>query len=264
MAHATIRCSNCGAEYDASALFCPYCHAENVPVSMQQQEDFLAEIQQKQRDLKNIPQQRVKKANHRVNRAGMRVVVAAVAILILVFAISSVRNITKRARRDKVLQQLEEYYVQQDYEAMNECMRENTDLTFGASFDKYWDVGQVYLYYTWGQEDIESAQQWIHDVEEEYLSKELVYAGAISDYLQVLTLCSELEEKGFVYGEEEVVRDFQEKSYQALLQECYLTQEEIQETLEQYEDYNTDLSKWSVLATDRALARLKKRGGSNS
>ena len=115
-----VTCGNCGAQYDENEKVCPYCGAENVPVSIKEQSDYLQGISRKKALLNTvIPQEKAKRAEKKVHRTALVLVAFFLLFALMAAGYSIVRTKQKRYNQQEALRILEEYYVNNDYEGMS-------------------------------------------------------------------------------------------------------------------------------------------------
>ncbi len=234
-----IICPNCGAEFDAAEPVCPYCGAENVKASIREQLDYLEEIDKKEKALADLPEQKSRKVNRKIGKTAL---MAGIAILIILCTVAlmganSLRH--SREKYDQSIEQLEQWYVANDYESIDKYLRENE--LYSASYDKYQKLADAYRAISQGEEYLKEDQSYIRDSGTSADEKSLVdlIQYGIRNEFQGLSMLAEMEAKGFVYGEEDGVKYLRQKATEVLQEYCGLTEEEIAEGTSRYENYDT-------------------------
>lgn len=138
----TIRCKNCGAEFETGLRLCPYCGAANEAAVKREYEDALKEIEKQRRALPHLPKQLVRLWSRKWGRI-LLLLVATVLAGGLLWAgaggiLRRMSDQTAPQRQEKHLQALEELAAEADYEGIWDYLRDN-DLSGGA-YSGYMDL----------------------------------------------------------------------------------------------------------------------------
>lgn len=138
----TIRCKNCGAEFDAGLRLCPYCGAANEAVVSREYDEALREIERKRQALPHLPKQLVRLWGRKWGRL-LLIFVAAVLVGGVLWAsvgglLRWISDQTAPNRQEKHLQALESLAAAEDYEDIWDYMRKY-DLSGGA-YEGYMDL----------------------------------------------------------------------------------------------------------------------------
>ncbi len=235
-------CRNCGAQYEDTEKVCPYCGAENIDVSIQEQNDYLQNIKKKKEQLNTVvPQEKARRAEKKVHKVALVLAAFFVIFALLAAGYSIIRTRQRRYEQQEALRILEEYYVNNDYKSMYEYYWSHDDL-YSATYDKYYKLSEIYNYYSNGtaylEEDLSYAKQY-KDGQVDW-SENVGYD--LSCLFRALYLIDELKNNGYVYNEEAGAMFLKEQILTVLKQTCLLSDSEIQLGIEGYEGYDTDYS----------------------
>ncbi|MBR0343181.1 MAG: zinc-ribbon domain-containing protein [Oscillospiraceae bacterium] len=237
-----VTCGNCGAQYDENEKVCPYCGAENVPVSIKEQSDYLQGISRKKALLNTvIPQEKAKRAEKKVHRTALVLVAFFLLFALMAAGYSIVRTKQKRYNQQEALRILEEYYVNNDYEGMYEYYWGHDDL-YSATYDKYEKLCDVYHYYSNGNRYLEEDLSYIKQYGDGAVDWTDNIGYDLSCFFRALWLLDELEDNGYIYNEKAGADYLKEMTLSVLKQTCLLSDNEIQEGLSRYEGFETDYS----------------------
>lgn len=248
-----ITCASCGARYDDKEKVCPYCGAENAAVSVKEQMDYLAAMEEKKNRLNDeVPRQKTKRALTKITKGGMVVAGLFVVFALLAAGASILAARQRRAFQQEALETLEGYYVRNDYDSMLEYMEKHDDL-YSATYDKYDYLSEVYYYYQSGKEYLEEDLSFL-EKNSNYTEGWSENLGMDISYLfRALSILRDLEEDGYVYNEESGVLYLRDLILPVLRDTCMLTESEIQEGIERYEGFNTDYADYGEMVLGRVI-----------
>ena len=237
-----ITCRNCGAQYDDKEKVCPYCGAENVDVSIQEQNDYLQNVKKKKELLNTIvPQEKARRAEKKVHKVALVLAAFFVIFVLLAAGYSIVRMRQKRYEQQEALRVLEEYYVNNDYEGMYEYYWNHDDL-YSATYDKYYKLSEIYHYYSSGIAYLEDDLSFAKQGEEYQVDWSENVGYDLSCLFKALYLIEELKSNGYVYNEEAGAEFLKQQILPVLKQTCMLSDDEIQQAVQEYKGSETDYS----------------------
>ena len=247
----TIRCENCGAAFSSEEKVCPYCGAENVPVSVREQMDYLADLRQRKRELDTVvPQEKTKRLTGKVTRIGIWVGIALLIMIVLGSAFAVVRARNRRAYQKQAVETLERFYGSKDFAGMEQYLREHDEL-WSATYDKYNDLAEIYYYYRIGSEYLQEDLEWV-GMQSDIGEKEAEILKYDLNYLfRALSLLEELRSNDYVYNEQAGAEYLESLVKTVLKDNCMLTDEEIKEGIERYTDFDTDYTDLGLIALGR-------------
>lgn len=243
-------CKSCGAKMEETELLCPYCGAENEKLAAVEQNTYIKHLHQKTESVdKDVPEQQAKRANSWLTKLVLGVVVLAVIALVIGALVSRYFDATSIQRQQKKLDRLESLYQQEDYEGLEEYLRECGE--HGGEFRKYEIIVRLY-------DDCEiyvSSLKTFHLLMENNPESEVTdnYAEQLGDVFKKMEYIDELEEKGFIYGEKEFALETRKQYIQALKEYLLLTEEEIVEAKQQYMEEDIDYEVWKKLSLERVM-----------
>ena len=209
-------CKNCGAPAEKEQRVCPYCGAENELLAAQDQQAQLQGIFARIARLLHLPQRAAQKASRFFARAGKWI--AAVFLLLLAAALvySAVAPRLELKKQQRTLQQLEELYAAEDYEAVLQRM-EQLEHGYRAVYEKY-DVtaelcDSVLYLRQYAQETVELAAGFPEGAD-------------LLDYdfarlFSLLALCEQRQALGYPCGEQAAVQWAREEALR-FAKEVYL------------------------------------------
>ena len=248
-----VTCGNCGAQYDDNEKVCPYCGAENVPVSIKEQTDYLQEIKEKKALLNTvIPQEKAKNAEKKVHKTALVLTSFFLVFALLAAGYSIVRIRQKRYNQQEALRILEEYYVNNDYEGMYEYYWSHDEL-YSATYDKYDKLSMIYYYYTNGTNYLEEDLSYIRQYKDSSTDWTDNIAYDISCLFRALSMLNDLKENGYIYNEKSGAEYLEKLITPVLKETCQLSDSEIKQGIERYEDYDTDYSDLAELVIRRVV-----------
>ncbi|MBE5926322.1 MAG: hypothetical protein E7270_05100 [Lachnospiraceae bacterium] len=250
-----IICKNCGGKFDKDELVCPYCGFENYEQAFDEQQDYIEDYKKKTKELKKEPK--------RLARFSGKIILLIFVVILTLFliALAVAAVIRERTGDDKNLSKhkedvavLEEYYNQMEYQNLYDYM-EGMDNRYSDSYEKYYIIYRMYDDYIFVDEQAADCARLYEEFRYENDGENLVYSLYLCcDNLNKL---KEFRENGYVYGEEEVAKDFEKKFKYVMSNHLKMTEEEIDEAINMYEG-SLDTYK----DTCKELARRMIEGGS--
>lgn len=243
-----MTCANCGAELKQNDLICPYCKSEIEEAAKKTHEDFLDEYERKTRELENLPDKTVAKIS--------RYLLFSVGILLFLFAmVISVNYIVSKVRGDNSidvqnghLAVLDDYYINHEYEKMYEYL-DKKDL-HGATYEKYWRIGELDRYMGWRIEALAEKVQYIGGIE--VTAEEFAICMGYS--FKELVRIEKMKNEGFIYGEGEAALEIKECYVSALKEYMLLTDEEIALGIAEYGNQSVHIE-----LAKKAIERLEAK-----
>ena len=199
-----------------------------------------------------MPREKDKRIHGKINRTVIVISILFV-VAIAVSCITAVVSVSSR-RNDQIknLEVLEQYYLENDYDAMYEYL-ETHERTYTYSFAKYNTLAEIYHYYSLANQYMEEDRVWImrpgFDVDKfgGVLQYELSYC------FRSLSLLKELEENDYVYNEQSGAEYLKNLIIKKLQNDMLLTDDEISEGVNRYEDFDTDYSELSKTVVRRLI-----------
>lgn len=225
-------CRNCGGEYDSSERCCPYCKSENLQVAGQLKEEKLRKLdadyrQEKQRLETQLPKQAVRKGTKMTllllgSFLGI-IVLSVVAIVVGGMAIEAGER--KQAARNR--EQLEQYFQAGQYEEMRNYLYDKAEYT--EQLRKYRETAQVYAMYTnW---IVRMSDEWQEYASDSFWEPQdnLYMLQYMLQYAEELFECCEewCSDMSFC-DNEEVLKDFENKTEMLLRNTYHMTDEQIE------------------------------------
>lgn len=248
-----IRCQNCGAEYEASLRQCPYCQGANEAAVEREHAQAMAQIDHETKELVHLPKRLVDRFS---SRAAKILALAVAVMLVLGLGGVAVRAIqtriaqqTEPQRREKHLAQLDQLVTAGEYEEIWEYLDEH---------DLYQSVYQEYS-------DLYFASYGLYYVEEfhQYIERggvwESTLGWTVSEVtLGILDIDQMLENRVYVRGVDEVMKEIRTELVTLLTEELGMTQEELQKAkdlcveLAEEEDYEKRIEAFARIGVDAA------------
>ncbi len=140
-----ITCKNCGAEFDAKALKCPFCGHENVAAAQDAYHDKIDKIIEEREEVHKLPDKIVKKSTKTIVKivAMIPIVVIVVALVLFFGNKAKLKNEYTMEQENKV--KMEEFLDAGDYAGLSEYYS-RVEYSYSA-YEKYEEVKWVYEYY---------------------------------------------------------------------------------------------------------------------
>ena len=246
-----VVCENCGASFSSEERVCPYCGAENVPVSVKEQMDYIRVLKKKEAELNTvIPHENAKHYTRKINQIGLWVVVLFLLLAVIVSGFAFLRNARKRSFQKEALEKLEGYYQAKDFASMEEYLNDHYDL-YSATFDKYNELADIYYSYRNGKEYLEEDLKWLKEsnFDDDMVAETLKYD--LGYFFRGLWKIRQMEENDFIYDEQDGAEYLRQLLLIQLKDVCLLTDEEIKEGTDRYVDYSTDYTDLAEIVIGR-------------
>ncbi len=93
-----VICPNCGAEFDVSLVRCPYCDAGYAPA---EEEEYMGQLEEIRKDLEGHKNDGDKALKKGLGTVARYVLVSAVVIALLLFAIMWITGSIEKSRADR-------------------------------------------------------------------------------------------------------------------------------------------------------------------
>ena len=166
-------------------------------------------------------------------------------LLLMVWGMSRVRAKQALTRMQQEQKRLEEYYQAGNYGEMGTYLKEIDG--WGSSYRKYSETRRAYER---KESVIESAFFCV-----DFAKRGRLRAGHLSydleDHFEELDKIRELEEQDFPYDVEKAMLEFREEYLKSLKETFLLTEEEIEEGMQNYAGSGTDYSELSEKIAER-------------
>lgn len=222
-------CQNCGAEYEADSLRCPYCHSENRKAAERLKKDILKGYDKEAEEMvQSVPKKAVKKWTKYV-AVGLGAVLALGAVIAYVTVIAAVvsGNVNYRKSRREYAK-LEEYYSAEDWSDMGYYLRSKS--LYGSRYDKYWQVVDADSHLKVLKEEVRVIRETYAAFSfTEELKEDMAGVGgerAVKSANALLEMTKEQIEDMAVTGNEEILQRYYDEG-RKFLEELGFTPEEI-------------------------------------
>lgn len=237
-----VICENCGATYSSEEKVCPYCGAENLPVSVREQTEYVEDLRRRTAELDTvIPSENTRKVRRKINRIGIAAGIIFVLLIFVACVYGIVRTVNRRDFQKESLDILEGYYQQNDYASMLDYL-DSHDRTYSSTYGKYNALTEVYRYYSIACEYYDQDLVWINRDGFDIEKFGDVFQFELSYLFRSLYLLKDLEDNDYVYNEQDGAEYLKDLVTARLRDQYLLTDEEIREGTEMYEDFDTDYS----------------------
>lgn len=229
-------CKSCGATITKTDRCCPYCGTDIFEKSKEEHDSIIRNIKQEENQIRQLP----KKIANQTTKYLIIAAVIFVAIGIIAAGIAyGVRTLSVKVKYNQELelaQQLEAYYQDGDYAKISEMM--NGVSSSNRALAKYENVSFLYNKFNYATGRFEEDLDFARKLNRADTIQSLNY------FFIILQRCDDLEQKGFVYEEEDVVLEYRNCVFCYMEEEMQLTEEEISSFYERYmdtvEEYDRD------------------------
>lgn len=131
-------CKNCGAEYEAEELHCPYCHAENKEAADKKKKEILEkydmEAEQMKTQAEQYPREEARKRTNRILR-GVGILLFLIVVLTIVMPVYTKISVNHAYEEQLVhTEKLEQLFVAEDYAGLKAYMTEHELTGFEKHF----------------------------------------------------------------------------------------------------------------------------------
>lgn len=244
-----MRCKNCDGIIGDTVIICPFCGWENEILAGHQQEREIARISEKTRDFSEKPQNAARQASYIMYRVIAAVLILFVLAIVTAYCGNQLRSLQSQneyRKQQKALRELEALYVAGDFEAIDIMLRSDSDY-LGATYSKYSTMSYLYSQINWyeghSKEKPDHISRYPEDAEELDSDFKALFA--------LLSKCEQMKDKGYVYGEEELLADISSRA-KVLLQKYYLlTDAEILQGIDISKDETPDYSELREISASR-------------
>ncbi len=241
-----MQCPNCGAELGEERV-CPYCGFEDEQYAQQQHKKKVSSIYERIAKLLHTPVEQARKITKGMLIGTALILAVFLVSLIVAPLLSSSARKQELASQKDAIAQLEALYSVGDYQQIRSVLQNRED-SYKAVYDKYRIISSL-------DATIQRTAQGLeHSLEN--IRKNPQFADLISfdlsQMIDVLRTCRELEEKGYVYDEQREAEALAAQAYD-LLRTMLLTDEEIAAFMDDesaYDDYS-DYDEISTMIAQR-------------
>ncbi len=195
-------CRKCGEKFSDNLIICPKCGAEN-----------------------NRKPSKKKKVNP-VVKIAIIVSIIVVAAAFALFLILTITSNSDKSNADKNIQKMESYYKQKKYDQIDDYIK---DLDYDVAYAKYNLVSSMHERMKWQIDTIKRDSKVLTKENTGYTLDPATISYDIQICAETLAELNKLEEEGYVYQEEQAVKDFKEEIYEALKEKFMLSEDEINE-----------------------------------
>lgn len=214
-------CPSCGAAYSETELYCPYCKSENKIEAKRRQLLKLKKLDEEAADIKDMPEKIVRKSGKRLLTAGVLIVVCVVIVMLFVFGFSKISLAVEYKIRQKHLDKLESYYMNQSYLEIYEYTDKYK--LYDSFYEKYNEIANIYYFDTMMREDIGN----INKEENQGENKIYPIKWSLSYGADTLSACKSGMEDKSILGNEDTLSIIYEECAAKLKEELKLTEDEI-------------------------------------
>ena len=222
-------CQNCGAEYEADSLRCPYCHSENRKAAERLKKDILKGYDKEAEEMvQSVPKKAVKKWTKYV-AIGLGAILVLGAVIALVSVIAA--GVSGKAdywKSRKAYAKLEEYYSTEDWSNMRDYLRRKS--LYGSKYDKYWQVVDADSRLANFEEEVQEIRKIYAETEFSEAQKENLAnswgESAVKSANALLEMTKEQIEDMAVTGNEKILQRYYDE-VRRYLEELGFTPEEI-------------------------------------
>lgn len=239
-------CKFCGGALSDDTILCPYCGWENETLAAKERETEITEVMDKTHEYMHKPAREAKKAT----KVFLLVLAGVLVLLAMLIMMATCTNRIKaeeeyRAQKEALIE-LERLYTAGDYSAMNAYLRDVPDW-FSSTYVKYRSVGDLYRSINRLEEHCPSTVKVVVNNPD----KSYFLISDLEDLFGLIRACKDMEEAGYIFGEEETVTDYSARAKTILKDVFLLTDDEIQSGIEISKSEEPDYTELSDLSLER-------------
>lgn len=241
-------CKNCGAEYEDSAIVCPYCGAQNDEEASRRSKAETAEFHKDVAEAKKVHWY---KAFSWQKKAA--VIIPAVLVIVLVFTLvgtlaDKLHEKIEKKQMDIALEELEELYATGEYDGLYDKVM-NLD-GYDRRREKYYEVGFVYDIAISNINEVKAELESRDTAKDPYAYYSISYS--LWSCRQGISRIEEHIHDSADRGNEEVLEGFMEQIYDYMKNTLLLTDDEIEEILGySSEEWNACEEEWEMRLYER-------------
>lgn len=241
-------CPYCGAFLKKNATHCEYCNHEIESIARQRHEAVVKELQADRRAMKKtLPKKIIAFFSHKITIVVGILIVFVLAAVIAAFVSARLYIASNDDTEEKWLEQLEEYYVNEQYEELTEFVSNN--YIYGYKFDKYTQVAEAYYYYIRIVEEWDYYNDTWYAVNRE-LRTDMMYWVLYYGIRGMRAAQDGYTDKG-ILGNESLLKEIYENIERVMLDKIGVTKEEISGMLALESLEKTDLQLYSEAVLTR-------------
>ena len=228
-----MKCANCGAEINENELICPYCGYENEKVAIEEQANYLNELEKKKENLNYEPERKAKRAEKKTNYVFRNVLILVSIIGFIAFGVVYFTSSNSLNKQNKNIEKLEEYYQERDYESISNLMDKIED-SYVPAYKKYYITASLYNGSQWELSIMEENYDYYNEgISRDSFDEEIEYV------FKSLCEMKEYEDDGYKYEESDVVEYYRDLYYKSLEEVGMLSEEEIDDFVDNRTDSKT-------------------------
>lgn len=212
-------CKNCGNEYDEHEVVCPFCGTENELEAKRREKQDLLKAERQEEDEEKEKAERIALFK-KIGIISAAVLVVLLCIFFFVYKYTT--SDTAVEKKAEELATLENYYQNQEYAEIIDYLQD-CEYSYTSDYEKYITVSRIA---SAGEQYIGKMEKLREQSKTENVTPTL--SNTLSEILGQLKILNKYESDGFVYGEEEVVRYYQEIYRHDLLEVALLTEDELE------------------------------------
>lgn len=229
-------CPYCGFEYADDLLRCPHCGAENVREAREQQQETLDSLEEEREDIRHEPERILKKTNRAAARIGVRIFIGVVIAALLIVAGSFIWRFWTRHTLTRNVERLDACLAEGDYEGLS-ALLDRID-SYDSAYDPYYPVLYAYQDLSYVQDDLEWFRTDLESgLEDTYLLQSLSFA--LNDAMNALIRAESGLQDDLYLGNEDALQDIYGRARELLTGTLKVTEEEIGQMAELYEDQDS-------------------------
>lgn len=239
-------CKSCGADLSDDTILCPYCGWENEILAARERETEITEVMDKTHEYMHKPEKVAKKTSQVLLWILAGVLVLFVMSIVMVSCINRSNADKEYRAQQEALIELERLYTAGDYAAMNEYYWDLPDRS-SSTYAKYYKVGNLYRSINRLEEHCPSTVKVVVNNPD----KSYFLISDLEDLFGLIKACKDMEEAGYIFGEEEPVTDYSARAKTILKDVFLLTDDEIQSGIEISKTETPDYAELRDLSLER-------------